>query len=190
MNFRAPSSVTPFGGGALGSTALGVDFRHSRRLTACARCTCRSFAGLTRGAPSRGIRLLGANFPGAPSCDSSNTPITLSRGPWRNLSLEQFRLDRKQGRSCPAAWWTPPTTLMKIRIRRNVIKTSITSVKANSRSIVRPSRHPRAVPEGVLSAKYNASSAVPTSPSKAGLIKWRPTLQSDKFPLKHSSSSS
>ena len=120
---RAPSSVTPVGNGALCFTALGVHIRHSRRLTVCARCFCRSYAGLTHGASSRGIRLLGANFPGAPSCDSTNATVTLSRGPWRKMSLEQLRLDRKQRAVLPCRLVNLPTTLMKIRIRRNVIKT-------------------------------------------------------------------
>ena len=109
---EAPESSSAFeshapGGGALGSTALRVDIRRSRRITACACCACRSLAGPARGASGRGIQLRGATVPGTSNCDSTNTLAIFSRGTWQILSFEQYRLDRKQGRCCPAAWYTP-----------------------------------------------------------------------------------
>ena len=69
------------GGSDLGSTAPADELRLSRRATAYACRFCRSLAGSVRVASSRGLRLFGANFPGATGCDSVNSLAPPLRSP-------------------------------------------------------------------------------------------------------------
>ena len=181
-NYWTPSRIAPLGGDNIGSTALASILdsagASSSALAVSAAASQALHAALQ-------IAAYGSLVPSTQAPPAA-TQSTLLPNPFKATSWEApltntFSIGSKGGAAQPPGGF-PGDPDDNPGIKKHVTRRFISSAQANSWSIAQPSSRPSTVFKGLWSARWNASSATRTSPSKTKLTNWKLILQSDKSP--------